>query len=230
MTLSVHQPNFIPWLGYFHKVLSSDVFVLLDEVQVPRGGSFANRNNIKTTNGAQLVTVPLSYPPGYNKVGTYLQVSFADTLWYRKVMKTMSHAYGKAPFYGEVFEWLESVFQESLFSEMNIKFIIDLLLFWDEDVEVRRLSELQEVTGQNNELIIEVCKVFAATTYLSGSGAKSYNAPELYSEHGILLKYQSFKHPTYPQLHGDFIPNLSIIDALFNLGFEGTRNLLINES
>jgi len=230
MVLSVHQPNFIPWLGYFHKAISSDVFVLLDAVQVPRGGSFANRNNIKAPNGAQLLTVPLTYPPGSNKVATYLEVTFADAMWHRKALKSISHAYGKAPFHAEVAEWLESVFQEKTFAGMNIRFIEGLLSKWDADVQVHRLSALQGMKGQNNELIIGICETLGATTYLSGSGARSYNDPEQYIGHGIQLEYQSFKHPEYPQLHGDFIPNLSIVDALFNLGFEGTCKLLRNET
>lgn len=229
MILSVHQPNFIPWIGYFHKIACSDIFILLDQVQYPRGKSVANRNKIKTINGVVELVVPISKPKGNEGKINYNELKFAEKRWSQKILKTIQFSYSKSPFFDEIFDWLSSIFLIEDFCEMNIYFIKDLSTKLGLTTKIIMQSELAiDELLKNNDLIIEICKITHSNVYLSGSGASVYNAPSLYQQNNITLTYVDFEHPKYPQINGEFESHLSIIDALFNLGFKGTRELIFN--
>lgn len=228
MILSVHQPNFIPWIGYFHKIACSDIFILLDQVQYPRGKSVANRNKIKTINGVVELVVPISKPKGNDGKINYNELSFADPQWYVKILKTIYYSYSKSPFFTEVYDWIEHLFQMTNFCEMNVRFIEELIHKLGVKTILKRQSEFNfDAQLKNNDLILSLCKVNHATVYLSGTGAKAYNNPELYKANLIELTYTDFTHPHYPQQFGLFESHLSILDVLFNLGFEETSKLFI---
>lgn len=227
MVVSVHQPNYLPWLGYFHKIACSDVFVFLDSVQYPRGQSVANRNRIKTAQGVQYLTVPVSIPKGRQGKVSYLEVRTADERWQAKHLKTLQMAYGRAPYFGRYFEDLARLLhEEQPFVEMNMALIRYFLQQLNINTPLYRLSQLDLEPGQKSQLIVDICLHFRADTYLSGQGARKYNDETLYAAHGIKLVYQHFTCPTYPQLHGEFVPNLSIVDLLFNCGPESGAILL----
>ena len=226
MTLSVHQPNFVPWLGYFHKIARSDKFVILDQVQIPRGKSVANRNKIKTPSGPLEIVVPLTHPQGNNRLSSYLDVCLADQTWQKKALKTISYNYGKTPFFKEVFGLLEEAFSNESFCNMNSYFISEVCSRTEIKTPVFFQSQLNNIGGENNELIISICKSLGADVYLSGTGAAKYNDKELYRENEIELVYQDFKHPIYLQQHGEFISHLSVVDMLFNVGFNGMAKWL----
>lgn len=228
MILSVHQPNFIPWIGYFHKIACSDIFILLDQVQYPRGKSVANRNKIKTINGVVELVVPISKPKGNDGKINYNELSFADPQWYVKILKTIYYSYSKSPYFTEVYVWIEHLFQMTNFCEMNIRFIEELTLKLKLNTIIKKQSEFNLDTAlKNNDLIIALCQINQATEYLSGTGAKAYNDQEMYNSNSIKLSYTNFKHPVYQQLYGEFESNLFILDVLFNLGFEETSKLLL---
>lgn len=226
MVVAVHQPNFIPWLGYFDKIARADVFVLLDTVQYPRSKSVANRNSIKTKSGALEIVVPLAHPKGSQRLSTYQEVEFADHSWKKKALHTMTHAYGRAPYFEEVFALLQRCFDQPTFVSMNTLFIQEVVKALGLSTKLVNLSDMPAVNGANNAMIIAICEAFNATSYLSGRGAMAYNDESMYDAHGIKLTYQAYVPLAYPQLHGDFIPNLSIVDALCNLGFGATSQLL----
>ena len=228
MILSVHQPNFIPWIGYFHKIACSDIFILLDQVQYPRGKSVANRNKIKTINGVVELVVPISKPKGNEGKINYNELSFADPQWYVKILKTIYYSYSKSPYFTEVYVWIEHLFQLTNFCEMNIRFIEELTLKLKLNTIIKKQSEFNLDTAlKNNDLIIALCQINQATEYLSGTGAKAYNDQEMYNSNSIKLSYTNFKHPVYQQLYGEFESNLFILDVLFNLGFEETSKLFV---
>ncbi len=226
MIVSVHQPNFLPWLGYFDKILLSDTFVILDNVQFPRGKSVANRNKIKTANGILDIVVPLSKPKGNNGIVGYKEVFFSDKNWQLKVLKTLSFSYSKSPYYDIIFPFIEDVLYLDSFVNMNITFISRLLDKFKIDTKIVLLSDLNTGLLRNNELILEICNKVGADEYLSGVGAKKYNDDLLYQDRGIKLTYQNYIHPQYNQTSMPFDAYLSIVDALFNLGFDGTSSLL----
>lgn len=221
MLISVHQPNYLPWLGYFHKIEASDAFVFLDTVQYPRGNNVANRNKIKTAQGAQYLTVPISIPKGRRGKVSYLKAAATDARWKTSHLKTLQMAYGRAPHFERHFDDLAALLQRDLpFVELNmalIRYFLDQLSI---STPVQRLSELGIEPVGKSQLVVDICQRLGADAYLSGQGARKCNDEALYAANGIRLVYQNFVCPVYPQLFGEFVPNLSIVDLLFNCGPE----------
>lgn len=226
--LSIHQPNFIPWLGYFYKIAKSDVFVYLDSVQYPRGQSFCARNQVKTPNGRTWLTIPVSLPEGKKGKASFLEVEFATDKWRKKHLRTLQMSYAKAPYYDEIRELMEPVItDETSFVELNISLIERFCEYLDIDTKRIRLSDLLKNYGEKTQLIIDICEAAGAGIYLSGTGGgKEYNDERMLNEAGIELRYSDFKHPEYDQLWGNFESNLSIVDLLMNHGKESREILL----
>ncbi|MCF8307719.1 MAG: WbqC family protein [Bacteroidales bacterium] len=216
--LSIHQPNFLPWIGYFDKIKKSDVFVILDEVQIPRGKSVANRNKIKTPQGEMELVVPISKPKGNEGKITYLMARIADDKWTKKALKAIEHNYSKSPFFDKYFSIIKELFSQGDFCQMNVDFIKYVVKELEINTEIELLSQQKGEFGNKNELIVNLCRHFDANVYLSGKGAKKYNDTSYLNRFDIQLEYQEFEHPVYDQLHGKFIPYLSVLDLLMNHG------------
>jgi hypothetical protein len=227
-TVAIHQPNYIPWPGYFHKLAACDAFVYLDAVQYPRGQSFAPRNRIKTPNGVTFLTIPVSVPKGTEGKASYLEVEFADEKWRKKHLATVEQSYGRAPHFDEVYPLYERGLDEGeTFVHLNIGLIEAFASYLGIETRRVRLSELLPSFGQKTELIVDVCRALDADAYLSGSGGgRDYTDEALLKEHGIELRYDEFESPEYPQLWGDFEPNLSVLDLLLNCG-PASRELVL---
>jgi WbqC-like protein family len=221
-TVAVHQPNYLPWLGYFHKLAASDVFVYLDTVQFPRGQSFGARNRIKTPNGVAFLTIPTSVPKGRKGKATYREVEFAEPRWRDTHLKTVQMAYAKAPHFDEVFElYRTSLEAGSTLVELNVGLIDEFAGYLGLGTKRVLLSELLPEFGQKTDMIVEVCKAVGADVYLSGSGGgQDYTDEELLASEGVELRFDKFDPRPYPQLWGDFEPGLSALDALMNCGRE----------
>jgi hypothetical protein len=218
-TLAIHQPNYLPWIGYFDKMRTADVFVLLDDVQYPRSRSVANRNTIRTAQGELLLTVPVSKPKGSEGKAGYREVAFADEGWRRKHLRTIEQAYRRAPHFERLFPALEGIITEGRsFCDLNVALIRWMAGELSIKTPTPLMSELRDDFGRSNEMIVELCRATSAEVYLSGTGAGAYNDPDRLAAEGIELRYQDFHHPTYPQLGEGFLPNLSALDMLLNCG------------
>jgi hypothetical protein len=215
----MHQPNYLPWLGFFDKMRSADVFVLLDTVQYPRGRSVANRNRIRAGDDTALLTVPVSVPKGRDgKVG-YDEIAFADDRWREKHIRTVAQSYAKAPHHEELAGEFERPLRESTgLLDLNLRLIAWHRRRFGIDTPTPRLSELGDDLGHKTDLIVELCRKFDCDVYLSGTGASAYNDETQLRAAGIELRYQRFEHPEYPQTGPGFIPNLAALDALLNCG------------
>lgn len=220
MTLAVHQPNFLPWVGFFAKMAASDVFVLLDTVQFPRGKSVGNRAKVKGPNGTTDLLVPLSIPKGHEGKVPYDEVRIAEGKWRKKLLGTLEMGYKKAPFFREYFPFIREYIELEDFTGMNIAFIRYMRDRLDLDTELPLLSDLEGIDEDKQGRIIELCAHYGADRYLSGQGAKKYNDPELFSRNGIDLAYTSFDGISDPVLKEAFEGGLSIIDPLFRIGEE----------
>jgi WbqC-like protein family len=227
-TLAIHQPNYLPWPGYFHKMAGCDVFVYLDAVQYPRGRSFAARNRIKTPNGAAYLTVPVSVPKGHDGRVSYLEVAFADDGWRDKHLRTVEQCYARAPHFGAIFPlYRDALGRGESLVEVNIALTEAVAGYLGIASRRVRLSEALSEFGAKTQLIVELCQELGADRYLSGTGGGAdYNDEELLRANGIELRYDSYDPPTYPQLWGPFEPRLSVLDLLFNCGPE-SRGLAI---
>ncbi len=216
MILSAHQPAYLPWLGYFHKIISADVFVFLDAVQFEKNG-FINRNKIKTQNGPLWLTIPVLSKGHLDSTMLEMQMSSGED-WKSKHLKSIEYAYKKAPHFDELFLKIQKLFDESP-SELLSDFCFFQLQFWMKELNITtpivKLSELK-IKEKKSDLILEVCKKLKADIYLSGVQGANYLDEASFEKELIQVFYQEFKHPVYPQLHGDFIPQLSIVDFLMN--------------
>jgi hypothetical protein len=233
MTFSIHQPNYIPWIGYFYKIYRSDVFIYLDSVQYPRGQSYGARNTIKTANGPLVLTIPVSIEKGKEGKITYLDVKFSDPKWKVKHQRTLEANYKKAPFYNEVMPLLQSVFDQDIsFAENNIQIIEKICNYVGITSERKRLSELLPDFGQKTGLIIDIGKAVNGTAYLCGDGGGTeYTEEQLLAENNIALTQTKFHHPTYKQLWAEpFVSHLSMLDLLFNEGKESLNVMLSTNS
>lgn len=226
-TVVIHQPDFLSYLGFFHRLLLADQFVILDHVQYVTGTSrsWMNRDKIKSTNGETWLTVSVMKCPRETPIN---QVLLSDTVnWRESNLNLLQQNYRKAPFFGEIHPYVEALYAEPCerLVDFNVKSIEMLCRLLDIDIDVVFSSTLH-CEGSRNELLVNILQKVGATHYLSGLGAKNYYSPEPFQEAGIEVVWQDFSHPVYPQLHGGFIPGLSAIDALYNCGMAQTRKLL----
>lgn len=227
--VAIHQPNFFPWLGYFDKIVRSDVFVFLDHVQLPKtGGSWTNRVKLRLAGEPRWVTAPIRR--AYHGVATIRDIELADEKpWREKLLKTLQSSYGRAPFFAETMEFLTPLIQTSetrlaAFNMHVVRRLASYLAIRDDHFVVS--SELG-VEGEGTDTLINLARATACSTYLCGGGAGGYQEDERFAEAGIELVYQHFTHPVYPQVgNGDFVPGLSIVDALMNCGRTVTRRML----
>jgi len=223
MIISIHQPQYLPWLGYFDKILKSDVFVLLDNVQFKKN-EWQNRNRIKTARGWQWLTVPVIHKFSQK----IYEVKINNTvLWGKKHLKTLVTNYSKTVFFKQHIAFFEQAFAREwgCLVDLNIHFIRYLAdgLGLSEKRLVR--ASAYDLREDATERLIDLCKELQGDVYLSGRDGAKYMNTALFEKEGIQVVFQDYHHPRYPQLYGAFEPSLSAVDLLFNCGPE-SRSVL----
>lgn len=225
-TVVIHQPDFLPYLGFFHRLLHADYFVLLDHVQFVTNGSrsWTHRDKIKTAQGERWLTV------GIKKIalGTPInEVLLADTDWRQSNLNLLRENYRNAPYFSAIFPEIEQLYAMSAerLVDFNVASIKLLMKWFDISIPLAYSSQM-EVTGKKNELLVDILTKVSATHYLSGVGARSYFEPAPFITADITVQWQDFNHPVYPQQFGEFIPYLSSLDLFFNCGIDYTRQIL----
>jgi hypothetical protein len=215
-TCGIHQPNFLPWPGYFYKIASADEFVFLDNVEIEIGGSKAitYRTKINSQNGAAWLSNPIQ------KSDTKIikELTYVQNDWKEKNLKTIFLNYKKAPFFNDVYPLVEKIFhyESNSLSEFNINSILVICQYLGIQTTFSKASELNLADTDRNGRIIEICKIRNSTVYFSGKGAVNYHNESLFEANNITIKYTDFSPKIYNQIHGEFVPGLSIIDLLFN--------------
>jgi hypothetical protein len=226
-TVSIHQPNYMPWLGYFNKVLNSDVFVILDNVQVPKQ-SPATRNYIKSKDGSKIL-LSVSLKKGSHHCNYNEAVIDYETKWNVKHLNKIRDGYSRSPYFDFFFPVIERWLTKShnSLATMNTEFVLMILTYLEANTGVVIASSINRQLGTKNERNVNICKYLNAKIYLSGTGARQYNDEALFERNGITLMYNEYVHPYYEQsAAGEFAPNLSIIDSIFNVGIEKTKQLV----
>ena len=237
MLVACHQPNYLPWSGYFHKIRLADVFVILDSIQFPRGRSWVSRNRIKTSRGQLWLTVPVKRKGlGLQRIqdveidNNYMGCPPLDCgmlpMWGKKHLLSLVHFYKKAPYFSDYIDFFTNVYEKrwGRLSDLNLALIKEIKKWLEIDTKIVCSSELGIGDRHACPLLIEICKSLGADTYFSGSGGRKYIDDEKFKAQGINVKYFSFEPSAYPQFWGDFISNLSIVDLLFNCGKKGFAN------
>jgi WbqC-like protein family len=229
MTLvAVHQPTFLPWLGWWNKLVRADVLVLLDDVQFPKkGGTWINRVKMLVGGEARWVTVPVDR--AFHGTRSVREMQIDDSKpWRESVVGTIRSSYARAQHAAEVFPVVEEALSAPCghIAELNERAIrlFAKRLELDPSKLVRQ-SDLG-VSGTGTELLVDLCHAVDGDTYLSGDGSDEYLEPDLFRSVGLELAYQEFAPPRYPQPVPDYVPGLSVVDALMSCGWGGTADLL----
>lgn len=220
MRISIHQPSYFPWLGLLAKVNVSDCLVVLDDVQLS-DSAYQHRNIFLNNVGDKIYLTINIEKKGYLQK-TIRDIRVLSNHWQKKHYKSIFYFYKKHPYFDLVFPSIEFIFSK------HYQFLIDILL--DSMVTTFELFSLYpKITMQSslglyrpddkNVMLIELIKKIGGETYISGTGAKSYLKEEYFDNAGIALNYQEFHPQHYSQKNSqNFIPGLSSLDALFNLG------------
>lgn len=227
MKIAVHQPNYLPWLGYFHKISRVDTFVFLDTVQYERRG-YSKRTHVMGPGGEALWLTQNVRKLAQTEC-LVADVTFSDRHWTRKHLKTLEAAYRKTRHFDEVFSLIERSFQSdtdrlSIFNGTVIQHICRSLNI---PTKIIYASQLDAGSFSSpSERIARIANHLGGTVYLSGAGARAYNDPAIFARYGIELAYNDFIVKSYPQRNREFIGGLSIVDSLFHIGFDGVASLL----
>lgn len=217
MILTAHQPVYLPWLGLFHKIALADRFVSFDQVQyLPK--DWNNRNRIKTHAGPIWLTVPVLRKGYLEKRICELEINNAEP-WARKHWRSLVSAYSKAPFFDRYAPFFEDVYGREwrTLCELN-----DHMLRWFLDTlgirtPVNSAGEWS-FRGQKSELVLDMCRTLGATDYIFGALGRDYADVPAFEAAAVRVHFQDYRHPTYRQSHGEFMPYLSIVDLLFHCG------------
>lgn len=226
MIVSIHQPGYLPWLGYFHKIALSNIHVFLDNVQFEKN-YVDNRNKIKTAQGWVWLTVPV-LTKGRSDSLLLNTIEIDNKVdWRKKHWQSILQNYRKAPYFQHYADFFEHVYQKDWkrLIELNqtiIRYLLQGLGIQTEIVSASCLS----VKGEKSDLVLNLCQGLQASTYISGIMGKDYLQEDRFTEANINIVYQDYHHPVYQQLYGQFEPYMSIIDLLFNCGPESLEIMM----
>ncbi len=223
LTVAAHQPAFFPWLGYFHKMLACDLFVVMDDLQF-EPQNFQNRNRVKVNNGTHWLQVPLERGPRDQRIcDKRISRDHAGREdWRRRCWLTLKTHYGRAPYFARYAGELEQVFAREWTSLVALDLhVMRLMMKWlGIERPVILASELG-LRGRRTERLVDLCRHIGAGRYLSGRGGSvEYLEVRQLENAGVRVAWQRFRHPIYPQLYPSlgFLSHLSAIDLILNCG------------
>lgn len=223
MRVAIHQPHYLPWLRYFDKLAKCDVFILLDTVDYTKNG-WQNRNKIKAPEGGRLLTVPVSA-----HIATAIKdIAICDNGWRKKHWRSIEQCYAKAPHFSDHAGILWETYNRAwrLLADLNDHMFRQFAQALGLGRRIVRASEL-DVPGEATERLVNLIRAVGGDTYYTGAYAlEQYLDAHTMADAGIALDIQHWNAPVYPQLHGDFVADLSILDLLMNCGPRSSAVLL----
>ncbi|MBN1882214.1 MAG: WbqC family protein [Deltaproteobacteria bacterium] len=218
MIVAIHQPQYLPWLGYFHKMHQADAFVFLDTVQFKKN-EYQNRNRIKGPQGPQWLTVPVLQRLGQDIRDVRINTTVN---WQKKHIAALGSCYGRAPHYGAYRDALQDLLDRpwELLSPLNIEVTKLIASSLGIDTQLYLASEMDGVSDDRDRRLIEITQRLGGDMYLAGVGGRDYMNLATWEKAGIDVLFQQFEHPVYPQIFDGFTSHLSAVDLLFNTGGE----------
>lgn len=228
---AIHQPDFFPWLGNFNKMWMADVFIIMDSSQYKKTGSnWSNRTKVIISGNPNWINIPLER--SYHGLRNYQEMKIKNLSdWRGKIIKTLQTNYGKADYFGEVFPCIYDLvsFNTTSLLAYNMNTLLTLIDKLGIDSSKFIMSSTLNSDGKATDYLISLIKSAGAESYICGGGASGYQDDDKFAQYGIKLIYQNFKHPVYRQFNNTgFVPGLSIIDALMNLGFTTVAQIIRN--
>ena len=226
MVVGIHQLHYLPWLRYFHKIACSEVFVVLDNIQYNKNG-YQNRNRIKTPQGPLMLSVPV-----FDRFGQSLDAVRIDNKrnWAAKHWRSIEQNYRRAPFFDAFAPALYSFYQQpsdslNALNRAMLHFFLDALGI---TTPILYSSEM-EAPGEATTRLVNLIRAAGGSTYLTGAYAlDTYLDVEELANAGITLEIQAWKSVEYPQAHGPFVADLSIVDLLMHCGPQ-SRSVLLGQ-
>lgn len=221
--VAIVQSNYIPWKGYFDLIAAVDEFILYDDMQYTRR-DWRNRNQIKTPQGVQWLTVPVLVKGKYHQ--KIRETEIDGTKWAAAHWRALEQNYRRAPHFSEIAGWLEPLYLQvpySHISQLNRRFIEAICKYLGINTEITNSCDYILVEGKT-ERLADLCAQANGTEYISGPAAKSYVDEQVFIEKGIKLAWFDYSgYPEYPQLWGGFTHGVTILDLLFNCGKDASR-------
>lgn len=216
-SIAIVQSNYIPWKGYFDMIAAVDEFILYDDMQYTRR-DWRNRNQIKTSQGVQWLTVPVQVKGKYDQ--KIKDTAIDGSEWAAVHWKALVQNYRHAPFFHETAEWLAPLYTErySHISQLNRRFIERICQFLEINTVISCSSDYVLFDGKS-ERLANICKQAEGTKYISGPSARNYVEERAFTEMNIEVSWFDYSgYPEYPQLWGEFTHRVTILDLLFNCG------------
>lgn len=226
MIVSIHQPHFLPWMGYVNKIMNSDAFVILNTVQY-RPRYYQNRAKIRRNTSEMWLSIPVHS----NRASLIKDVSLVtDQDWAKSITNTIEFLYRKKPFFKECWPSIrEAILKpELMLDKVNFNVLMTILdILQIKHVQIHIADQMNVTTTEPTERLLHLCQELSATHYISGRGGRDYMRVEDFSNAGIEIIYQDldFNNVSYSQGDEIFVGGLSVIDAIFNIGPEKTREL-----
>lgn len=216
-TVVVSQPMFLPWIGLFEQIRLADVFVHYDDVQLPQGRSFMSRVQVKGANGSFWMTAPIDRKRSGHLISECQYVD--DAKWRAGHLLTLKHNYARAPAFAIMYRLAEEIYaySGSDLAGFNQNAIEVLASFLGLSKRFERSSALS-IGGSSSQRLIDICHHFGASTYVTGHGAMRYLDHAAFESVGIRVEYMDYVKQPYPQLHGEFTPFVTVLDAIANCG------------
>lgn len=218
MIISINQPAYLPWLGYFHRIAISDAHIVLDNVQFEKN-SFTNRNRVRTAQGWCWLTVPIKTAGRFGALAICDVEIDNDRPWAKKHWTTLVSNYSRAPFFSTHAAFFEDVYQRHWVKLQDLCWMITEYLL--EAFEIRTAIHFSSeigATGKKDELVLNLCRAMRGNVYLSGPLGRNYLRETLFIEHNIEVRYHEFEPVLYKQVYSGFERSLSALDLLFNAG------------
>jgi len=224
MIIAIHQPNFFPWMGFFDKIIKSNKFIFLTNSKRSKTDKYLTRTRILNAEKEKYLSIPL----GRQEVQINKLKMPVSNAWKIKALNVVNAAYRRAYYYDEVYSDIEKLVmcEHESFSEYSMNAIKKIVAKLNINTKLYVDSDFKQDFGISNQRNLAICQQLGGEVYLSGSGAKIYNDSNLYIDNGLKLVYQDYQPPEYHQISSRFIPGLSIIDVLFNCGYEKVENML----
>lgn len=233
MKCAIMQPTYIPWLGYFDLIDRVDKFVFLDDVKLEKC-SWQVRNRVKTPQGELYLTIPIRKTKSRDRLLINEAVINDKEPWRKKHLKSIFYAYRKSEFFNEVYPFTEKLINNKTIKlyDLNINIITAISNRIGIDKKFILSSNLKNLSGKKELRIVSICKEINCDKYLSPQGSAVYIEKNLpggeFPKSNIGLFYHNYKHPVYKQLYTEFLPYMSILDLLFNCGFNKSLKVIRN--
>ena len=227
--LSAHQPVYLPWLGLFHKIALSDIYCVFDIVQYQRR-DFNNRNKIKTSTGPIWLTVPVQSSGRLDSnMANISNIEIISNGWQKKHLKSIELNYKKAPYFDEYFCGLERILGNpyQYLVDLNFDLLLFLLGVLNINTKIIKASDYS-FRGTKSDLVLDMCTQLDANIYIFGKQGKDYADINAFKSKGVHPYFQSYNHPKYNQIKGEFEPFMSVLDLIFNHGKASKEIMMSN--